>query len=89
MAKLYMAGSIRPIEVLPANRKKFTLEELQGFVGGYIELLWTVDNQRMYVNEDGKSMGLEVNRAATDLLAPKYQDRVVGNALICGRNEVQ
>ena len=53
-------------EVHPADGKAFTLEELQGFVGGYIERL-QVGFREMYLNEEGKLHKLPLNRRATDL----------------------
>ncbi len=54
--------------VHPADGKKFTLEELQGYVGGYIELVRLPrGNGRatMYANEEGLLFGLAVNTEAS------------------------
>ena len=43
--------------VAPKNKKYFTLQELQGFVGGYIEIVFLFaisDSLVMVVNEEGK-----------------------------------
>jgi len=64
--------------VTPADGKEFTLEELQGYVGGYIEMLTLPDGALMLFNEDGLRLELEPNKQASDIAAP-YD--VVGPAL--------
>lgn len=72
--------------VFPQNGKVFTLEELQKFVGGYIEALHLQDGQIMFLNEDGKSMGLPYNliadQLAHDLTGIADWDRIVGDVII-------
>ena len=51
--------------------EKFTLEELQAFVGGYIETYPTQvfgDNYVAFVNEEGLLIGLDYNYTAHHLL---------------------
>lgn len=60
---------------------KWTLEELQKHVGGYIELIVRTNclpGNLMLVDEDGLSKGLEVNNRAT----LKAGRQIVGNAMI-------
>lgn len=67
----------------PRNGKKFSLEELQGYVGGYIELIRTKKPVRdMYINEEGKLNGLPLNAKATELYQYGYADPVVGDAVV-------
>lgn len=80
--------------VTPANGKTFTLAELQGFVGGYIEIVPTViglDNPlHMYVNEEGLLKGMPYNEYATALLPAAYHragNVIVGDAILLRRNE--
>ena len=78
-------------EVAPANGKTFTLEEMQGFVGGYIEALRLTGNSVMYLNEDGKRLDLPYNLVA-DMLAHRMtliapNDRIVGDVLIASLSE--
>ena len=57
-------------EVIPANGEYFTLEEMQGYVGGYIEFaLVRGDNDTlgMVVNEEGMLLGLPLNEIASIL----------------------
>lgn len=51
---LFISSAGLELGVSPNNGKKFTLEELQGLVGGYIERVSMSDGKSMYVNEDGK-----------------------------------
>jgi hypothetical protein len=51
----------------PKNERTFILEEMHGFVGGYIELVRTLSGRVMFINEDGKRLELPVNRKATEL----------------------
>lgn len=73
--------------VHPRDGKKFTLEELQMHVDGYVERVMLAPGkgaQHMYVDEDGKTKGRPFNRIATSLMSRHYagQDSVVGDALI-------
>ena len=52
MAKYYKTDGTMT-EQFPANGKKFTLEEMQKAVGGYIEFLELPDGSALVCNEDG------------------------------------
>ena len=52
-------------EVTPQNGKSFSLQELQGFVGGYIELVRLPGKQFMVVNEEGLLKDLPSNFGAS------------------------
>jgi hypothetical protein len=70
--------------VKPGNKKDFTLKELQGFVGGYIELVFISDSRVMVVNEDGKLDELPINVRATEIIrAQDITDVIAGDALVC------
>lgn len=64
--------------------KKLSLESLQRFVGGFIQLLPRPEDFGLktkgdvYVNEDGKLLNLPANT----LLAPSSYDTIVGNVVI-------
>lgn len=63
-----------------------SLEQLQAAVGGYIQMV-PVGPYSMYVNEEGKMIGLPVNVIATALWEHVYgagTDIIVGNAVFCG-----
>lgn len=70
----------------PKNGTDFSLEELQGFVGGCIEIIPLVDDLIMVVNEEGKLLDLPFNKTATEIFwinTDNAYDHIVGNALIC------
>jgi hypothetical protein len=70
-----------------------SLDDRQQLVGGLIEPIdLTQPPARMYVNEEGKMLGLPVNRRATLLAwahnrAIRYHDVIVGDAFLVGRVE--
>lgn len=74
-------------QVSPSNGKKFTLEELQGYVGGYIELIRLPNGRDMYVNEEGKLTGLALNPTATAVSGLWPHDVIIGPALVMGDRE--
>lgn len=63
-----------------------SLENLQQFVGGYVQAIRITDSITMWMNEEGKLQGLEpnfvmVNEGVTST------DTIVGNVLIAGTNQ--
>jgi hypothetical protein len=95
MATLYRTNDnpLEPLteeEVQPKNGTDFQLDELQDFVGGYIEIIHLNDGRIMVINEEGKLLDLPVNLLAT----VQYQlsfgpiDQIYGNALVCENKEV-
>lgn len=86
MAK-WIKTSGEVIEVSPKNEGEvFSLEELKGFVGGYIECVFLNDHQVLVLNEDGKLMNLPYNAVATEAFRMAFQptdDFIVGDALLC------
>ena len=71
--------------VSPKNGKDFKLEELQAFVGGWIEILTLTPKRIIVVNEEGKCNQLPINTTATNIycFATKVTDVVVGDVLVC------
>jgi len=95
MAILLKATS--PIEqriqtVRPANGRTFTLEELQAFVGGDIQIVRTNYPKRWDVmNQDGKRLGLPINELATGgyhAAGGMPWDVIVGDVLSATRFEL-
>lgn len=78
------------MDVKPENGKFYTLKELQGFVGGYIELIHLGDTT-MVVNEEGKVMDLDANPLATAIYRNQYQttDYIAGDALLCESSQIR
>ena len=83
MATLYSVdGRVKGIR--PSNGVNWSLEELQTLVGGYIEVVLTVDNRFMVINEQGKVMNppLEANFPATRLYLHGRRDYIAGPAVV-------
>lgn len=95
MARLFKADGKESI-VKPANGKHFTLEELQSYVGGYIEML-NLPNLKLIINEEGKipkegQSKLQKNTKATgwaEFAGIADDDFVVGDALLCDSGELE
>jgi hypothetical protein len=81
MKTLLITPKGEELPIKPSNGSDFTLEELQKFVGGYIEIVWLRDGRCMIVNEEGKLNDLKYNKIATDLYN-KSDDHIVGNVLV-------
>ena len=80
-AKLLKAsGEI--VDVRPKDGRAFSLVELQGFVGGHIEMVRTPADRVLVCHEEGKFMGYGLNVAATQKYHPGA-DVIVGDVLIC------
>lgn len=90
MARLYKTNE-EVIEVSPKNNRDFTLEELQNFVEGDIEIINLTTKKILIVNEEGKINKLPFNELATELWEKYYgrTDYIVGNALLCNSDEVR
>ena len=76
--------------VKPASGGKFTLEELQGFVSGFIERIDLQNGKAMYINEDGKAMQMKRNIEATVCLQQRgvlVGDYIAGDAVILDYSE--
>jgi len=80
-------------EVHPAQGATFSLKELQGFVGGYIEMVTIGPESFMIVNEDGMSLNLPSNERATMIGAAASvlmgPGGVLGDVLLCTRREIR
>jgi hypothetical protein len=77
----------KEIEVHPKDGKKFSLGELQEFVGGYIERVTLPNGRSMFVNEEGKLKGLKTNIAATIISGLYPHDVISGPAFVLGDSE--
>ena len=78
-ATLYKASG-PVVEVFPHDGRKFSLEELQGFVGGHIEKVPGTARRGepiAYCNEDGLRLELGENVMASE----KFGLALVGNVL--------
>jgi hypothetical protein len=83
------------IKVEPKNGTDFSLQELQKIVGGYVEIVDISENEYMIVNEEGHLVDLAYNKKATEIFKQsRYskfyrQHEIVGNVLICKRNQIK
>ena len=64
----------------------FRTNKLQEIVGGYIEIVFTKDDQLMVVNDEGKLNGLPINEEATKLVG---YDLIVGDVLVCASSQIK
>ncbi len=80
-------------QIQPNQPPHFTLEELQGCVGGLIELITLSGGRLMICNEEGKIDNLELNQGATRMAhddeAIFEEDYIAGDVLIINDNEIQ
>jgi len=87
-ARLY-SSDFRIKEITPANGIYFTLEELQGYVNGRIEIIPLeaddLEDRLLVVNEEGKLISLPFNLPATLIWIMYYgeSDYVSGDAIVC------
>jgi len=80
----------REVTAHPHDGKKFTLDELQKFVGGNIELVHLKPGHghaEAYVNEEGKLEGLPRNEKATAKVRLREGDYISGNLVIVVRSK--
>lgn len=91
-AKIFKTNG-EQIAVEPSNGEYFTLEEMQGFVGGYIEVAHHDGEVCFICNEEGKLMDLAFNQDATNLwhaTAPqRMMDYLVGDVLVCDSSQLR
>jgi hypothetical protein len=77
-------------EVQPKNGNIFRLDELQGFVNGYIEIVpinsGEYEGKLMIVDEEGKiKVGAEVNFEASQIA----NQAIVGTVLIIDKDQIE
>lgn len=71
--------------VKPTNGVRFTLEELQRYVGGYINIVYGHARRTrvIYVNEEGQLIGLPRNPIATNM----WIGEIVGDVLVMSQDD--
>lgn len=80
------AIAVYPDKPAIAIRIQNTLEAKQAFVGGYIQAVYPFDDEVAIIcNDEGKLLGLELNRALYDEQDNIY-DVIAGLFLVCGVN---
>lgn len=76
-------------EVHPKNGKKFSLDELQAYVKGFVEVI-NLDRGKMLVNEDARMHSLPVNEKASTIFGMStghVRTPILGDVLILDLNE--
>lgn len=85
MAYILKADGTRVDGVVGEGKKgKFTLEQMQGAVGGYIEGV-PGQNHRVWCNEDGLLTGLPPNEVASR----QFNCYLVGDVLVLEKGDKQ
>ena len=74
----------------PKNGNTFELDELQGIVGGWIEIVRLKDGRIIVIDEEGKSKDKAVNIPATNIVRRDHYttDYIVGTAIVCDSDMV-
>lgn len=72
-------------EVSPRSGTTYSLEELQGYVEGYIEVVYLNDGRLMIVDEEGWLKDNYLNGKASRIAGRM----IAGNALIIKRDEIE
>lgn len=83
-------GNTQPIE--PNNGLSFELEELQGLVGGTIEIIYLTKDTILVLNEEGKINGKCLpNPAATAFFQMAFdtEDEIYGEVVMCDNSLVK
>lgn len=97
MATLIKTNGVT-MEVKPWNGKRFTLEELQDFVEGRIDIQTTPSGKNICLNDEGKLENLPKNELATALWIEEYpiekyphnnDQLIVGNVLVWEAGEME
>jgi hypothetical protein len=65
-----------------------SLDGLQKAVGGYIQIIPTLDGKIMVLNEEGKMNDLPYNKKATEMANIFPNDYIVGDVVIAEENEI-
>lgn len=89
VAKLFRASGTLE-EIAPVNGMAFSLKEMQGYVGGNVQIVELDKEYIMAFDEEGKIKGYEMNLCATIIgrgnRAIYPVDYIVGDAVVCKSN---
>lgn len=91
MSKLIKTNG-EEIEISPENGTDFSLEELQNYVDGYIEIVnLRSENNIMIVNEEGAINGMPVNPKASMIYSKEFNVNqcIYGDVVVCKHNMVK
>ena len=85
-------------KIIEDSKDEPNLKEAQKFVGGYVEGITFPNGDYLIINEEGKIMGLPINKEATklwratftkDKYAFGYDDFVVGPAILIKKDALK
>jgi len=71
--------------ILPQNGDKFSLDELQQIVDGFIEIIQVNEQGWLVMDEDGKLKKMSENKKASD----NFNYPLLGNVILCSISEIQ
>ena len=87
------------IETKPNNGTDFSLEELQGIVSGYVEVIYLQDGRLILCDEDGRAKNKPYNHKATEEMHKAlgilganrlgWYFGIVGDVLVCDVDEIK
>lgn len=76
--------------IRPMNGETFSLEEMQHYVGGYIETVNLGGGKVLIVDKEGKMKGKLPNRIATGwVISSGMQDWIAGDAMLIDRTHIK
>ena len=79
---------VKPFTQPYTTEIKGDLESMQAVVGGYIQAIYPFDDTVALVcNDEGKLLGLPLNRAIRDPATGQILDIIAGTFFICGLSE--
>jgi hypothetical protein len=84
---LYTPEPVEHIAMVKPKGAYWSLEELQALVGGYIEVVRTIDGRFMVINDLGKFENLPLNKQATRIYQHGRIDPIVGAAVVVDTKE--
>jgi hypothetical protein len=82
----FISASGKTANIYPTLGGTFSLEELQQYVGGMIEIVALDDGRVMVLNEEGKLLNLPYNAIATELFnqgGRMWWEPIAGDVVVC------
>jgi hypothetical protein len=89
MRKALVIGFDESLEVIDLDAPEGSLEVIKNVVDGWVEPVYLLPNETMWVNEEGKLDGLPPNSIATSIFQVVFGkvDIIMGNAVITGGSD--
>lgn len=83
MAVLIKTDGNRSAIFPKSGKKKFAIDELRGYVGGYVRPLYLGKKAVMLVFEDAQMVGQAVNQAASEIAGQV----IAGDVVLCEKGQ--